>query len=82
MVDIRNCSKWNATSQNQLINAIKFFFEQLLKYPKEFYELPRAQKPQQLPVVFSAEEILAIIHACENLKHKPFCAWHMEADCG
>lgn len=72
MVRFRNNSKWSATSQNQLINAIKFFFEHLLNRPKEMYDLPRAKKPFQLPTVFSEEEVLSIIKATDNLKHKTF----------
>jgi integrase/recombinase XerD len=70
MVTFRNNPKWSATSQNQLISSIKFFYEHLLKHPREFYDLPRAQKPEQLPTVFSESEILSIIKATDNLKHK------------
>lgn len=66
----RNQPKWSATSQNQLISAVKFFYEQLLKRPAEFYDLPRAQKPEMLPAVFAESEILAIINATQNMKHK------------
>ena len=44
--------------------------EKLLNRPREMYELPRAQKPQHLPSVFSESEVLAIIKASDNLKHK------------
>ena len=70
MVRFRNSPKWSPTTQNQLINAIKFFYEKLLKRPAEMYELPRAKKPEQLPTVFSESEVLAIIKASSNLKHK------------
>lgn len=66
----RESDKWSAASQNQLISAIKFFYEQVLKQEREVYNLPRAQKPKILPVVFSEPEILSMIKACENLKHK------------
>lgn len=70
LVAFRNSKKWSATSQNQFINAIKFFYEKLLNRSREEYKLPRAQKPQQLPTVFSESEVLSIIKASENLKHK------------
>ena len=66
----RNSGKWSATIQNQFISAIKIFFEELLKRPKEFYDLPRAQKPQQLPSVFAEQEVKQLILATENLKHR------------
>ena len=70
LVTFRNSKSWSATSQNQLINAIKFFYEQLLNRPREVYELPRAKKPERLPSVFSVEEIKAILENAGNLKHK------------
>ena len=70
LVKYRNSSKWSATSQNQLINAIKFFYEKLLNQPRQVYDLPRAKKPSQLPAVFAESEVLAIIKALTNLKHK------------
>ncbi len=70
MVTFRKGKNWSATSQNQLINAIKFFYEKLLNHSREVYELPRAKKPEQLPTVFSESEVLAIIKASGNLKHK------------
>jgi len=70
LIAFRESKKWSATTQNQLINSIKFFYEQLLKRPKELYDLPRAQKPEQLPTVFSESEVLSILNATENLKHR------------
>ncbi len=70
LVAFRRSNQWSATKQNQLISAIKFFYEKLLNRSREEYELPRAQKPQQLPSVFAESEILAIIKASGNLKHK------------
>jgi integrase/recombinase XerD len=70
LVAFRNSNKWSATSQNQFINAIKFFYEKLLNRPTQYYDLPRAQKPEMLPTVFAESEILAIIKATGNLKHK------------
>ncbi len=70
LVVFRESKKWSATTQNQLINSIKFFYEQLLKRQKELYDLPRAQKPEMLPTVFSESEVISIINATENLKHR------------
>src|SRR5437868_200061 len=57
LVKFRNSEKWSATSQNQLINAIKFFYEQLLKRHTQYYDLPRAKKEFKLPTVFSEDEL-------------------------
>lgn len=70
LVRFRNSAKWSATSQNQFINAIKFFYEKLLNRPTEVYNLPRAQKPEQLPTVFSENELIKMITGTDNLKHR------------
>jgi integrase/recombinase XerD len=56
--------------QNQIINAIKFYYEKVLFRKKEYYNIPRAKRPQKLPVVFSEEEIQTLIGNIQNLKHK------------
>ncbi|MBN2790360.1 MAG: tyrosine-type recombinase/integrase [Candidatus Delongbacteria bacterium] len=83
-VDINNLTKDDITSflikehekglsygyQNQIINAIKFYYEKVLKQKRELYDIPRAKRPQKLPVVFSEEEVLKLIGSIDNLKHK------------
>lgn len=47
-------------SEKQLhsrINAIKFYWEQVLHRPKIFAEIPRPKKPSSLPKVLSKEDI-------------------------
>ena len=56
--------------QNQVINAIKFYYEQVLDMPQRFYEIARPRKERKLPSVLSEEEILKVISATTNLKHK------------
>ena len=56
--------------QNQVINAIKFYYEQVLDMPQRFYEITRPRKERKLPSVLSEEEILKVISATTNLKHK------------
>jgi len=70
LIHYREHEKWSSTIQNQLINAIKFFYEKILEQPKEMYDLPRSKKPYILPTVFSEKEIFAIINSCTNPKHK------------
>ena len=52
------------------INAMKFYFEQVLGREKFFWEIPRPKKLQQLPKFFNQDEITSIIKAVANLKHK------------
>ena len=52
------------------INAIKFYFEQVLKQPKRVYEIPRPKKPLTLPKVHATESVQQMIVETENIKHR------------
>jgi site-specific recombinase XerD len=52
------------------VNAIKFYFEQVMKREKEFYDLPRPKKPFKLPSVLAEEEVITLIQKTVNLKHR------------
>ena len=65
----RRKPNWSSTSQNQNINAIKFFYEKVLKRAREEYDLPRAKKEYKLPPVFAESEIKQILDVTKNLKH-------------
>ena len=51
-------------------NAMKFYYEQVLRKEKFFWEIPRPKKQLQLPRFFSQNDIVAIIKATDNIKHK------------
>lgn len=52
------------------LNALKFYFEQVLGNEKFFWEIPRPKKQKQLPKVFSKNEVAAILNSVTNIKHK------------
>ena len=52
------------------INAMKFYYEKVLGREKFFWEIARPKKQQLLPRFFSQDDIVAIIKATDNLKHK------------
>ena len=52
------------------LNALKFYFEQVLGKEKFFWEIPRPKKPMQLPNVLGEKEIARLFNAVLNLKHK------------
>ena len=52
------------------LNAMKFYFEQVLGREKFFWEIPRPKKPQQLPKLLNEEEIRRLFNALTNKKHK------------
>jgi len=52
------------------LNALKFFFEQVLGREKFFFEIPRPKKALKLPKVISEEKIIKGLLAVENIKHR------------
>lgn len=52
------------------LNALKFYYEQVLKREQFFFEIPRPKKQLQLPRFFNQEEVTAIIKSAGNIKHK------------
>ena len=55
---------------NQMVNAIKFYYEVVKEMPNRFYSVERPRKEHKLPKVLSKEEIKAIIAHTNNIKHK------------
>jgi integrase/recombinase XerD len=56
--------------QNQSINAIKFYYEQILGRPVRTYYIQRPKKEKILPNVLSEQEVLQILSSTDNLKHR------------
>lgn len=61
--------KWAESTQNQAVNAIKFYYEKVLGQERQFYQL-RPKKSQTLPDVLSEEEVKRLLLSVTNLKHK------------
>lgn len=51
------------------INAIKFYYEQVLKRERFLIEIPRPKKPLKLPKVIAPADIKKLFEATPNLKH-------------
>ncbi len=58
------------STQNQIINALKFYMEQVLGREKRYIVIERPRKPKPLPNVLSQEEIKRLFESVENIKHK------------
>jgi len=58
------------STQNQHINAIKYYYENILKRPRQTYYIDRPRKERKLPEILSKETVFQIIKATHNLKHK------------
>lgn len=52
------------------LNALKFYFEQVLGREKFFWEIPRPKKPHKLPKVLGEAELSRLFNAATYLKHK------------
>ncbi|MBC7536355.1 MAG: site-specific integrase [Ferruginibacter sp.] len=52
------------------LNALKFYFEQVLNRVKIFVEIPRPKKRLILPKILGEQEIGRLFRALENKKHK------------
>lgn len=72
--------KISASYQNQMINAIKFYFEQVLGHKKEYYKIDRPRRGRKLPEVLSKDEVGLMLKNSENKKHK--CLLALIYSCG
>lgn len=62
--------KRSNTYVNQMINAIKFYYEVVLAMPNRFYAIERPRKEEKLPVVLSKNEVSRLLSNIQNIKHK------------
>jgi site-specific recombinase XerD len=65
----RHNKKQSSQTINLALNAIKFFYSEILKNPQKI-DLKFAKRSQKLPVVLSKEEIEKILNATENSKYR------------
>ena len=62
--------KVSSSTQNQYINAIKFYYEKVLKQSKIDIAIERPRKQNHLPKIISELEVLQLLRTTQNLKHK------------
>lgn len=70
---LQYCSEKLRLTENTLhsrMNGLKFYYEQVLSREKLFWDIPRPKKAIQLPKVLSKEEMIRLLKAIENIKHK------------
>lgn len=61
---------YSESAVHTAMNAIKFYYEAVLRRPKEWFQIYRPKKPLQNPRFFNKEEVAAILNHTANLKHK------------
>ncbi|WP_413998206.1 tyrosine-type recombinase/integrase [Flavobacterium sp. W1B] len=60
----------SATSGHSIVNALQFYYQQVLKLKNFELSLPRPKKEKKLPTVLTMEECLQIFRVVDNPKHK------------
>lgn len=62
----------SSSTINLVINALKFYYGQILrrKFFNEDFGIKRPKKEKKLPVVLSKKEVIRMIKAVDNIKHK------------
>jgi site-specific recombinase XerD len=60
----------SVSTQNQAVNAVKFYLERVQRGDRKTYYIERPRKETKLPTVLSEEETMALFEHTGNLKHK------------
>ncbi len=59
-----------AATVNQTFNALRFLYVELYQRPFVINQLPRPQKEKRLPDVLNDKEVIELLNAVSNIKHK------------
>ncbi len=65
-----NEKHYSRATMNQVVNAIRAYYERVLGRDKDELRLPRPRKKRTLPNVCSEEEALRMLRSVRNLKHR------------
>ena len=61
---------WEASSVNQMFNALRFLYVELYKMPFVLNNIPRPKKERKLPDVLSRDEVKRLFKVVPNPKHR------------
>ena len=70
MLYLLNDKKVSAATQNQAINAIKFYLEQVMEGERRVYYTERPHKEWRLSTILSDDEVKTLFYYTENVKHR------------
>ena len=62
--------RYSRATMNQVVNAVRAYYERVLGRPKDELQLPRPRRKRSLPNVCSEEEALRMLREVRNLKHR------------
>lgn len=65
-----NTLKLRENTVHSRMNALKFYYEQVLHKEKMFFEIPRPKRPLILPKLLNETELRKLFNALTNKKHK------------
>ena len=65
-----NTLKLSENTIHSRMNAVKFYYEQVLRRERLFIDIPRPKKPILLPNVLALSQVEQLFGQLENLKHK------------
>jgi site-specific recombinase XerD len=69
-IDLIKRKKISVSYQNQSINAIKFYMEQVLRLKRSTIHIDRPKKAKRLPPVLGPADVYKLINSPNNLKHR------------
>lgn len=64
------CKKYSFSTINQSINAIKYYYKEILQKPLSLEQLNVPKKEKPLPKVLTPDQLSAVISQIDNIKHK------------
>ena len=62
--------KYSTTAQNNAINAIKFYYNNVINKPIDDFYLPRPRRAKTIPKILNEQEVSKILKNIDNLRDK------------
>ncbi len=62
--------KFSAGTVNQVFNALRFYYVEMLKTTYKIGEIHRPKKEKKLPDILDEDEVIRIFQSVKNLKHR------------
>lgn len=70
LTSLVNEQKMSPSFQKMAVNAIKFYYEKVLRRPVKHYLYVRPREGRNLPIILSEPKIKRILETLSNIKHK------------
>lgn len=70
MAQVLEVEQLTENTAHSRLNALKFYYEELLKRERFFYDIPRPKKQIILPKLLNEDELARLFNALGNKKHK------------